>query len=78
MKQSRVKVKKSMIRLSLHVKEDCKSTKSCFSYCCCDVLCILHAFEPHKANFIKHDLCRLEQLFPGQFEELKYQDVSRN
>ena len=78
MKQSRVKVKKSMVRLSLHVKEGCKSTKSCFSYCCCNVLCILHAFEQHKASLIKHNLRRLERLFPEQFEERKHKDVSRN
>ena len=66
-----------MVRLSLQVKADPKSTKSCFSYCCCDVLCILHAFEHHKANLIKHDLNRLERISSGQFEKLTQKDVSR-
>ena len=60
-----------MVRLSLQVKAGPKSTKSCFSYCCCDVLCILHAFEHRKVNLIKHDLSRLERLFPRQIEDLK-------
>ena len=66
-----------MFRLSLQVKADLKSTKCRFSYCCCDVLCILHAFEHHKANLIKHDLKRPERIFSGQFEKLKHKDVSR-
>ena len=64
-----------MVRLSLQVKV--LFTKSCFSYCCCDVLCILHAFEHRKANLIKHDLSRLERLFSRQFEELKHKDICR-
>ena len=60
-----------MVRLFLQAKAGPKSTKSCFSYCCCDVLCILHAFEHHKVNLLKHDLSRLERLFSGQFEDLK-------
>ena len=67
-----------MVRLFLQVKAGPKSTKSCISYCCCDVLCILHVFQHHKANLIKHDLSRLDRLFSGQFEELKHKDVSRN
>ena len=67
-----------MVRLSLQVKAGPKSTKSCFSYCCCDALCVLHAFEHHKANLIKHDLNRLERLFSGKSEELKHKDLSRN
>ena len=78
MKQSGVKVEKSMARLSLHEKAAQKSIKSCFLYWCCHVLCILHAFEHYKANLIKHDLSRLERLFSGQFEELNHNDVSRN
>ena len=79
MNQSRAKVsKKSMFRLPLLVKACSKSTRSCFSYCCCDVLCVLHASEHRKANLIKHDLDRLKRLFCGQFEELKHRDVSRN
>ena len=60
-----------MVRLFLQVKTGPKSTKSCFSYCCCDVLCILHAFEHHKTNLTKYDLSRIERVFSGQFEELK-------
>ena len=67
-----------MVRLSLQIKAGPKSTKSCFSYCCCDVLSIVDAFEHHKANLIKQDLSRLESLFCEKFEELKYKDVSRN
>ena len=68
-------IKTASIRLSLQVKTGHKSTKSCFSFCCCDVLCILHAFEHHKVNLIKHDLSRLERLISRQFEDLKYRDV---
>ena len=68
----------SMVRLPLYVKAGRKSTKSCFSYCCCDVLCNLHAFEHHKANLTKHYLSRPERLFSGYFEELKHKYVSRN
>ena len=67
-----------MVRLLLQVKAGPKSARSCFSYCCCDVLCVLHAFEHHKANLIKHDLGRPQKLFSGQFEELKHKDVSKN
>ena len=67
-----------MLRPSLQVKAGPKSTKSCFSCCCWDALCIFHAFEYRKANLIKHDLSRLEILFSGQFEELKHKDVSGN
>ena len=63
-----------MPRLSLQVKAGPNSTKSCFSYCCCDVLCVLHAFEHHKADLIK----RLKRLFSGKFVELKDKDVFRN
>ena len=67
-----------MPRLPLQVKTGPKSARSSFSYYCCDVLCVLHAFEHHKANLIKHGLGRLKRLFSGQFEELKHKDVSRN
>ena len=67
-------MKKSMARLSLQVKAGRKSTKSCFSYCYCDVLCVLHAFEHRKANLMKHGLSRL---FSGRFEQVKHKDVSR-
>ena len=67
-----------MVRLPLQVKAGPKSTRSCFLYCCCDVLSVLHAFEHHKANLIKHDLGKLKRFFSGQFEELKHKDVSRN
>ena len=67
-----------MVRLPLQVKAGPKSARSCSSYYCCDVLCVLHAFEHHKANLIKHGLGRLKRLFFGQFEELKHKDVSRN
>ena len=67
-----------LVRLPLQVKAGPKSTRSCFLYCCCDVLSVLHASEHHKANLIKHDLGRLKRFFSGQFEELKHKDVSRN
>ena len=67
-----------MVRLPLQVKAGPKSAKSCFSYCCCDVLWFLHAFEHRKANLIKHDFGRPQKLFSGQFEELKHKDVSKN
>ena len=60
-----------MDRLPLQVKAGPKSARSCFSYYCCDVLCVLHAFEHHKANLIKHDLGGLKRIFSGQLEELK-------
>ena len=67
-----------MVSLPLQAKAGPKSTRSCFSYYCCDVLCVLHAFEPRKANLIKHDFGRFKRFFSGQFEELKHKDVSRN
>ena len=67
-----------MGRLPLQVKAGPKSARSCFSYYWFNVLCVLHAFEYHKTNLIKHDHGRLKKLFSGQFEELKHKDVSRN
>ena len=67
-----------MVRLLLQVKAGPKPTRSCFSYCCFDVLWVLHVFEHHKANLIKHDLGRPQRLFSGQFDELKHKDPSRN
>ena len=66
-----------MVRLPLQVKAGPKSARSCSSYYCCDVLCVLHAFEHHKANLIKHYLGRLKKPFSRQFEELKHKNVPK-
>ena len=50
-----------MVRLSLQVKAGPSPQNLVFDIVA-DTLCVLHAFEHHKANLIKHDLGRLERL----------------
>ena len=50
-----------MVRLSLQVKSGPSPQNLVFDIVV-DILCVLHAFEHHKANLIKHDLGRLERL----------------
>ena len=50
-----------MVRLSLQVKAGPSPQNLVFDIVA-DILCVLHAFEHHKANLIKHDLGRLERL----------------
>ena len=53
-------IKKGCGQIISASKSKSKSTESCFFYFSFDILRVLHEFEHHKANLIKHDLGRLD------------------